>query len=940
MRPEDPPGSVPPGSVAAWSTDGGARLDEDARGAERYSRGGELGRGGMGVVAASVDTWLDRSVAIKRPIVGRGGNHAARVAHEARITARLVHPAIPPIYDVGEDDEGPYYTMPVLVGATLHERVAARDTSLRALVDAVATACRAAGYAHARGVVHRDLKPSNVLLGAHGELWVLDWGVAFDPAHPDAAAVGTPGFQAPELLARQAVTPAADVFSLGVTLAEVLDAQPEPQPELRSIVERATRTDPRARYAEGAALAEELDHWLDGRLVEAHAYPSREVLWRLVVRWRAPLVVAAGALVVVGALGVVALRAQAAERARADHSLSTSLAQQAAALVLHGARPEATVLAAHALAIEESPLARGVLMAWSASPPVSLAGTSAPPCVGAFVEPDGHVICAGDRLRLFAPDGHERWSAALVTPARASGEWVGEVVAARRYDGDVVVLRRSSNHVEVWRDGARVVVLKRGAPTSLGLADGPVPALFDAQRVGLLNVRTGEVAWGPPTCDRIEGALVRQDALLVGCREPTAFVGTVDQPGPPIPLVGSASALAWHDGPWIGTFEGDLLTRDGDAWSAFDAHVGAVRQLLPLGAGRAVLVGERGRARIVSPRERVVLDTLPQGVRAVVVTTDGLQTWGGSTRRYVVDPALVPVVFDRAAEGGIATFDVSSTGDALAAGSASGEVVTWTARTGAATQHAAPGANAAKAVRFLDDHTIVHAESPSGVRRVPLDGAPPSALTTAVARAAAAYEGGMAVLPWSPWVALVGETERRVPLPTRPLAATVSGTLWVTDERGGVHELTGDTFTRRFDLPTSTSALAATGDLLITPDGADVVARTHDGAERWRWRGAAAITAVDASDAWVAAGDAEGRVLLFKPDGGLVARITGHTRRVSSVVLRGDRLYSASWDGLARVWSLDDAELDGAAWVDRATRTWGLSLAEALVGADAAGAAE
>jgi WD40 repeat protein len=117
-----------------------------------------------------------------------------------------------------------------------------------------------------------------------------------------------------------------------------------------------------------------------------------------------------------------------------------------------------------------------------------------------------------------------------------------------------------------------------------------------------------------------------------------------------------------------------------------------------------------------------------------------------------------------------------------------------------------------------------------------------------------------------------------------------------------------------------------------------VVARSHDGAERWRWRGTAPITAVDATDAWVAAGDVEGRVLLFTPDGGLVARITGHTRRVSSVVLRGARLYSASWDGLARVWSLDDARMDGAAWVDRATRTWGLSLAEALVAADSAGA--
>src|SRR5690606_37039714 len=96
--------------------------------------------------------------------------------------------------------------------------VDAGDSSLRALVDAVATACRAAGYAHARGVVHRDLKPANVLLGAHGEVWVLDWGVAHDADDPDNAVVGTSGFQAPELVAGGVATPATDVFALGRTL--------------------------------------------------------------------------------------------------------------------------------------------------------------------------------------------------------------------------------------------------------------------------------------------------------------------------------------------------------------------------------------------------------------------------------------------------------------------------------------------------------------------------------------------------------------------------------------------------------------------------------------------------------------------------------------------------------------------------------------------------
>src|SRR5690606_22961685 len=91
----------------------------EARPKRRYAWGGELGRGGMGVVRSAMDVWLDREVAIKRPRADLPRDQVERVMREARVTARLVHPGIVPVFDVGEDDDGPYYTMPVLRGRPL-----------------------------------------------------------------------------------------------------------------------------------------------------------------------------------------------------------------------------------------------------------------------------------------------------------------------------------------------------------------------------------------------------------------------------------------------------------------------------------------------------------------------------------------------------------------------------------------------------------------------------------------------------------------------------------------------------------------------------------------------------------------------------------------------------------------------------------------------------
>ena len=209
-----------------------------------YELGPTLGVGGMGEVVAARDRRFDREVAVKR-MRDRGASDAmaARFLREARIQARLDHPATVPVHDLGLDEHGrPYFVMQKLTGKTLEQRLAGGEKQqrlLRALVD-VALAVE---FAHDKGIVHRDLKPSNIMLGNFGEVYVLDWGVARvmqDGEATDARdsaeelgegtqtgdLLGTPGYMAPEQARGEGVGPKADVYALGAVLFEVLAGEP------------------------------------------------------------------------------------------------------------------------------------------------------------------------------------------------------------------------------------------------------------------------------------------------------------------------------------------------------------------------------------------------------------------------------------------------------------------------------------------------------------------------------------------------------------------------------------------------------------------------------------------------------------------------------------------------------------------------------------------
>ncbi len=211
-----------------------------------YAIGAPIGRGGMGEVLSATDLRIGREVAVKRMISEKpDGDQVARFLREARIQARLEHPAIVPVHELGVDESGrPFFTMKKLAGKTLGEKQD-QGTALNSLLRAFADVCLAVDFAHSRGVVHRDLKPSNIMLGDYGEVYVIDWGIARvladerdtpspqqgdiatldDGSTKSGALLGTPGFMSPEQIRGARATPPADVYALGAILFEILTGE-------------------------------------------------------------------------------------------------------------------------------------------------------------------------------------------------------------------------------------------------------------------------------------------------------------------------------------------------------------------------------------------------------------------------------------------------------------------------------------------------------------------------------------------------------------------------------------------------------------------------------------------------------------------------------------------------------------------------------------------
>ncbi len=284
--------------------------------AGRYSVVRALGRGGMGTVYLGRDHDLSRDVAIKVTNgIDAGGDLEVRMRAEARVLADLEHPGIVPIHDVGTLADGRMFTVMKLVrGATLAEYLAT-PRSLAERLQIFERLCEPVAFAHARGTVHRDLKPANVMIGAFGEVLVLDWGLATRAGQGDkrdkgdrrdeGGFAGTQGFMAPEQAAGGVVDARADVHALGVILREMLSAERATPKRLRAIAAKATA--PRAvdRYADAGGLSRDLVRFRSGLPVEACPETVLDRAARLAVTYRTPILLILSYLVVRAIIAVV-----------------------------------------------------------------------------------------------------------------------------------------------------------------------------------------------------------------------------------------------------------------------------------------------------------------------------------------------------------------------------------------------------------------------------------------------------------------------------------------------------------------------------------------------------------------------------------------------------------------------------------------------------------
>ena len=262
-------------------------VDPDVPYFGNYEVLGLVARGGMGVVYKARQANVNRTVALKTLLAGQlaSENEIQRFRREAEAAARLDHPNIVPIYEVGEHNKIHFFSMGFVDGESLAQRLARGPFAPRQAAEFMEVVAAAVHYAHTKGVIHRDLKPANVLIDDTGQPRVTDFGLArqLDTEQRltgSGQILGTPGYLAPEqAMANAEVTPATDVYALGAMLYELLTARPPFQADNPlETIQQTINNDPVSPRLLNPKVPRDLDAIVLKALSKrpAHRYPSAE----------------------------------------------------------------------------------------------------------------------------------------------------------------------------------------------------------------------------------------------------------------------------------------------------------------------------------------------------------------------------------------------------------------------------------------------------------------------------------------------------------------------------------------------------------------------------------------------------------------------------------------------------------------------------------------
>lgn len=876
----------------------------------RYQLRRELGEGAEGRVFAAWDHHLAREVALKIP----HADATTRPLREARLVARLDHPGIATVFEIGQRADGSLYSVQRLVHAEHGPR------SLRQAIDEAPTlnarlrllprllqVCEAVGYAHARGVVHRDLKPQNIALGDGGETVVLDWGLAIqlDEQHEGPRRVGTRGYVSPEQARGDLVGPPTDVFSLGVMLDELLAPAPpgeRPRP-LVAIAQQARAEDPAQRYATASEMAADLTAWLSGGVVQAHDYALSELLARNFRRHRqAIFFLGLVALVAIGAALLIAR-----SRRHAEAAFATSLLQKAAASQALGAWDEAAAYSAAARELSDSEAARVSLAATqrrslitarrtlSSTGPVAALAWFGPQKLLAAGLADGGIVLvrSGSVLRTLQGESRACSSALKFSPDGA--HLFTTTTDGRLTEWDLAT--GTSRVLATHRDALNALIVDpQGQWLATGGEDGFVE-LFT------LPGGTPGARW-KAHASPIYALETRGPRLVTGAWDTLVKVWTLDGQ-PQGTLEGHADAVQSlalsPDGTHLASASRDGSVRvwpfpDGGTAQVLAGHTRKVSAVAWLDEGHLASTGDDGQIRSWAMRgngprswQCVGLEKLDEAGTSLIALPNGGSVVGGSRGALVLIAAPRVMALQLPWRERVSHLDVDDGGvlmiepgafvwrdlqtDQIVAREATPTIQPAQARV-------LPGGRRLWAGYHLDKTAALYLRDAEGH-------------DTAIAPLERVWS--LSLDPDAKWAAALGGS------PTLQLYSTVDGDAGVT--LGG-HE--SDIFAAALGRTVAvTASYDQTLGVFALPSGE----RLHT--LRGHWHGVRAV-ALSPDESLIASGSWDQTVRLWNREtGALEATLHGHQSYVTAVAFSpsGRRLASVSWDGTLRVWDVASRSL-------------------------------